>query len=88
MIKTINERCLFVIDDYDYEPYQLLIFKSFQEAAAAEEFYKKNYEHSEEIEDYNLDEKVELITSRFDCEAVIIALSGDLTVEPDHKIYI
>ena len=36
----------------------------------------------------NLDEKIELITSRFNCEVVKIALSGDFTIQPEHKIYV
>ena len=87
-MNTINNRVLFVIDDYDQEPYMLLIFNSPQEAEDAENYYVHNYECSDEINTLNLDEKIELITSRFNCEVVKIALSGDFTIQPEHKIYV
>ena len=85
---NINNRVLFVIDDYDYNAYQLLIFKTPGDAAEAENYYVTNFECSDDIENLNLDEKVELITSKFDCDVVDIALDGDLAIEPKHKIYI
>ena len=87
-MNTINNRVLFVVDDYDQEPYMLLIFNSPQEAEYAENYYVHNFECSDEINTLNLDEKIELITSRFNCEVVKIALSGDFTIQPEHKIYV
>ena len=85
-MEYINNKTLFVIDDYDHCPIYALVFHSSEEAKCAEEYFHNNYEGSNS-DGLCYSEKLKLITSKFDAGVIKLPPSDSYDFDFEYCVY-